>query len=151
MEIITSVSDEIYEELTKLTGQKVVHFILWDESLADAVAEKVATGRQQVQFLEDGRNIDSSYADIDLYLQEGVYFELYSAQLFPDIYSDPLPTQEAITTRVSDLIQANVWLDEIAVDEDDQLVLILSQQHLPRLYIVVGGWVLNGWEELPES
>ena len=150
MEIMTDVSDEAYDELTNLTGQKVVSYTFWDESLADALAGEEATARQRSSLVQDGANVDSSYADIDLYLQDGVYFELYSAQFYPDIHSDPLLTQEAIEARLSTLIEAGVWLDEIAVDEENQLILILSQQHLPRLYILIGGWRVDGWEELPE-
>lgn len=145
MEIITSVSDDTYRELSKLTGQKIVSFTLWDDSLADALTEK-----ESPPDVESGANVVSCDADIDLYLQEGVYFELYSAQFYPDIYSEPLATQAAIEKELSALIEAGVWLDAIAVDENSQLVLILSQQHLPHLYILISGWILNGWEELPE-
>jgi hypothetical protein len=41
-------------------------------------------------------------------------------------------------------------LEEIAVDEDDGLVLVIAARHRPELYLQVGAWLLDEWEELPD-
>ncbi len=146
MEIITTVTDELYAELEKLTEQKVVSFSIWDESLADALA-----GETDENGKIEGPIANSSNLDIDLYLQDGVYFELYSAVCFPDLYSEPLNQAEEIESVLSSEIRSGLWLDEVAVDEDNQLVLVLSRNHQTVLFLVVGGWAVDGWDELPDQ
>lgn len=178
MEIITSVTDELYSELEKLTGQRVVSHALWDESLADALAGTTesdssqrgsargsATAADTADSTEDrpshpvdeaeidnstSPNANSPHVDIDLYLSDGVYFELYSTVCFPHLDSNPITQAESIDAALSHEIQAGVWLDEIAVDDENQLVLVLSRNHQPVLYLMVAGWTVDGWEELPE-
>lgn len=145
MEIITTVTDELYAELEKLTEQKVVSFSIWDESLADALA-----GETDEQGRLESPNVNSSHVDIDLYLKDGVYFELYSAVCFPDLRSEPLIQAEDIDEMLSTEISNGLWLDEIAVDEENQLVLVLSRNHQTVLFLVVGGWAVDGWDELPD-
>lgn len=134
-ELITELDDELLDELESLCGQQVVHFSAWEDSLAEAL---------------DQAQADPLALDIDLYLEGGVYFECYSTLCFVDPESEPLPGLSVVEKRLSGLVQAGVWLDEVAVDEEDQLVLVLAQKRKPKLYLVVSGWTLDEWEELPE-
>ena len=138
-EIITRVDDEVYGELAEMVDQKILSFVLWEESLSDEL-ENIETSEEEIVA-----------ADIDLYLEGGVYFELYGAVSYPKLTDDPLQGASTIHKRLSTLISKGVWLDEVAVDEHDQLVLVLSQQHQPVLFLAIGGWVIDMWDELPEN
>ncbi len=139
--LLTSVDDALYDELSDLTGQRVVHVALWEESLADALAEKSAEAEidpeRQTTF------------DLDLYLDEGVYFELYGVSAFTDLDAPPVTGADPMAKLLLTAVDQGVWLEEIAVDEEDNLVLILGRQGVPTLYLTVGGWLLEEWEELP--
>jgi len=37
------------------------------------------------------------------------------------------------------------------VDDDEQLVLVMTRQHEPVFYLNVGGWSTTEWDELPED
>jgi len=43
-----------------------------------------------------------------------------------------------------------VKLLEVAVDEEDGLVLVLGRGDQPDIYLQVGAWLLDEWEELPD-
>ena len=78
IDLYTEVDDEMYEELAALVGEKIVHVEIWEESLGDVMAGEEAAEAGQIGF------------DIDLYLEGGIYFELYSTVCYPTIESDPL-------------------------------------------------------------
>ena len=40
-------------------------------------------------------------------------------------------------------------MDEIAATEEDELVLILSRNHTPQMYLNVSGWSVEEWDALP--
>ena len=141
MEFYTTVDDELYEELGELVGQKVVYFELWEDSLAD---ELEADGESSEVSEED-----TSF-DLDLYLDDGIYFQLYSAAFFPNLESEPWQGQENVHKALRELMKNELVLSEVAVDEDDGLVLVFSQKNKPVLYCSVGGWLLEEWDELPE-
>lgn len=139
LDMITTVSDAVLEDLSTLTGEKVLSFTLWDESLTEALT---------------GKEVDpdvQAVADIDLYLEGGVYFELYGAVCYPNPAQPPLSGLATIQQRLSTLINSGLWLDEFAVDEDEQLVLVLNHNQQPTIYLVVGGWTMDEWDELPEE
>lgn len=139
LDMITTVSDEIFEDLSTLTGEKILSFTLWDESLTEALTgEEVDPDEQAV-------------ADIDLYLEGGVYFELYGSVCYPNPSQPPLSGLATIQQQLSTLVNGGLWLDEFAVDEDEQLVLVLKHNRQPAMYVVVGGWTMDEWDELPEE
>lgn len=141
-QLYTRVDDEQFDELSELNGQPLVHVSVWEEGLADAMSapenENAVAGEAGVA------------ADIDLYLRDGVYFELYGALCFTDLDAAPLSSLEAIEEELQQLVNAGAILEEIAVDEEEGLVLILAQQNQPALYLQVGAWLLDEWEELPD-
>jgi hypothetical protein len=133
------VTDELYNELLEtVEGQKVVGLALWEESLADAEDEEVDP---------DAREL----FDFDLYLENQLYLEIYASYIFKDPNSDALRGLDQIGKMFSELIEEGLWLDEIAVTEDNELVLILSRSHQPLLYLNVGGWAIEEWETLPDE
>lgn len=135
----TRVDDEQYDDLVELEGQQVVFAAVWEEALADALADLPGT--------EDG----PAGVDLDLYLQDGVYFELYSSFCYPTLDDDPILGQAAVEALIKPLIRDGLWLEEIAVDDDEALVLVLAQRHQPRLYVQAGAWLVEEWEELPDE
>jgi len=140
-QLYTHVDDEQYDELSELNGQPIVHVSVWEEGLADSITPSTAN------------NADSNEAvaaDIDLYLRDGVYFELYGTLCYTDLDAAPISTLEEIEQNLQRLVKAGAILEEVAVDDDDGLVLVLAQRHQPQLYLQVGAWLLDEWEELPE-
>ena len=134
-EFFTEVDDELLEELDNITGQQVVSYSVWDESLAAALDQALT---------------DPAALDIDLYLEGGVYFECYSTLCFATPESEPFASLANVESFIGQAVRKGVWLEEVAVDEENQLVLILAHKHKPALYMVVSGWTLAEWEELPE-
>lgn len=138
-QLYTQVDDELYDELATLAGQRIAYAAVWEDSLADALADL------------PGAVEGPPAVDLDLYLQDGVYFELYGTVCYPDLDADPLPSQEVIEQQLQALIQEGLWLGEVAVDEEDGLVLVLTRNHRPVLYLQVGAWILDEWDELPDE
>jgi hypothetical protein len=132
------VTDDLYNELVDtVEGQKVVGLALWEESLADE-DEEIAPEEREL-------------FDFDLYLENQFYLEIYAAYIFQDPNGDALQGLDQIGKMFSTLIEEGVWLDEIALTEDNELVLILSRNRQPLLYLNVGGWAIEEWETLPDE
>jgi hypothetical protein len=144
-QLYTHVDDEQYDELSELNGQPVVHTSVWEEGLADSMLSAAR------EISGEGGNLNEVAADIDLYLRDGVYFELYGTLCYTDLNEPPLADLAQIEQRLLRLVKAGVELEEIAVDDDDGLVLVLAQHRQPVLYLQVGAWLLDEWEELPDS
>ena len=137
--LYTTVDDELYEELSELVGQKIVYVGFWDDSLADALDKTEADPVTQSAF------------DLDIYLEDGIYFELYSTFFYPSLDSEAFQGRDAVSKQMADLGKQGMWLEEIAVDENDELVLVVGDQAKTRLYLAVAGWLLEEWDELPEE
>jgi hypothetical protein len=138
VDLYTTVDDELFDELSELIDQQVVHVDVWEDSLADALA-----GEELVA--------PTTSVDLDLYLEDGVYFELYGVQCFPDPEREPLADPAAIRTHLVDLIRRSIRLEDVAVDEEEALVLVLGRDQRPQLYLVVAGWLIDEWDELPDA
>jgi hypothetical protein len=141
-QLYTRVDDEQYDELSELNGQPIVHVSVWEEGLADAITLPAANDTDSDQ---------AEAADIDLYLRDGVYFELYGTLCYTDLDAAPLSNLQEIEQSLQRLVKAGAVLEEVAVDDDDGLVLVLALRHQPQLYLQIGAWLLDEWEELPES
>lgn len=138
-EMNSRLTDELYEQLEEeVLGEKVVGLALWEESLADDENNPPEADERQV-------------FDLDLYLENHVYFELYGVLFFTSLDGEPLQGLDHIGTIVAELTDKGIWLDDIAATEEDELVLVLSRDHEPQLYLSVGGWTLNEWETLPDE
>lgn len=132
----SAVDDELYDELAQLAGEKIVHVAVWEDSMVDAIAGQ-------------GAAQDSTSCDMDLYLEGGVYFELYGVTGYPDPESEPLSDRDALEKELRRLVAAGATVGDVAVDEDDALVLVLAMGGETALYLSVGGFVLEEWDELP--
>jgi hypothetical protein len=131
------VDDELFEELSELVGQKVVFAQLWQESVADALDADAAEEQCTV-------------FDLDLYLKDGLFFELYGVYLYPGLDAEPLAGFSETDQRLSQLLSIGLYLEDIASDEEETLVLVLGRRRQPQLYLLVGAWSLSEWEELPD-
>jgi hypothetical protein len=139
IDLYTEVDDELYEELAALAGEKIVHVEIWEESLGDVMAGDEGDASGQIGF------------DIDLYLEGGLYFELYSTVCYPTIEGEPLEGLSTVQSRLTSLVKSEVLLEEVAVDEEDALILVLAQRQKPQLYLLIGAWTVGEWDELPEG
>ena len=137
LDFYTTVDDEMYDDLAELAGQRIVHVQLWEESISDMLeGQEVAA-------------TSTNAADLDLYLEGGIYFELYGVLAYRNPEQDPLPDRETVARQLTALVKQGLWLDEVAVDEEDGLVLILSRARKPQLYLSISGWSVDEWDELP--
>ena len=136
-QLFAQVDDDQYEQLCQLSGSPVVHAAVWEEALADA--------------LEPQPDPTTTAVDLDLYLRDGVYFELYGVMCYPRLDADPMRDLAAIEQFLHRCIADDLQLAEVAVDDEDALVLVLSQHEKPVLYLQVGAWLLDEWQELPED
>ena len=129
--------DEQYAALVDtVAGEKVMGLALWEESVTDQVGDKPSP---------DGRVL----FDLDLYLENSSLLALYGTSVFPDPDSNPLRGWQQTGKILQSLINAGIWLDEIAATDEEELVLILSRNQVPQLYLNVGGWSVERWESLP--
>lgn len=140
----TSVDDELYDDLVQFAGHTVVHSAVWEDSLADALA-----GSSEAETDADNPLHSAASFDIDLYLSDGLYFELYGVTLFTDLEGEPLAGAVTVESHLNDLVRSGGVLSEVAVDEEESLVLVLSLGGVVALYLSVGGFVLEEWDELP--
>jgi len=136
--LMTVVDDETYDELMALVEQRVVHVALWEDSLVDGLAGKPVGATAQESF------------DIDLYLEDGVYFELYGVTCFDNPDADAWQGVAESGARLAALVKGGVSLGDIAVDEEDGLILVLEASGGRGAFLAVGAWLLAEWDELPE-
>ncbi|HAJ36350.1 MAG TPA: hypothetical protein DCL15_11725 [Chloroflexi bacterium] len=137
--LLTTVDDATYDELTTLIGQRIVHIALWEDSLADALAQHAVAPDQQTTF------------DLDLYLEDGAYFELYGVACFDDPEAEAWRGLTQTGARLAALVAGRAQLSDVAVDDDDGLVLVVSAPDGRISYLVVGAWLLTEWDELPDA
>ena len=137
--LLTSVDDETYDELTTLIGQRIVHVALWEDSLADALAQQAVAPDQQTTF------------DLDLYLEDGVYFEMYGVACFDDPEAEAWRGLAQSGARLAAFVAGRSQLSDVAVDDDDGLVLVIATPDGRNCYLVVGAWLLAEWDELPDA
>jgi hypothetical protein len=139
--LYTAVDDELYEELCEMEGEKLAYVAVWEDSLADAIEDpdRAAPGR------------DADSFDVDLYLAGGVFFECYSVSIYRELDGEPLRDYDIVNPVLSSLVRQGAMLEEIAVDEADQLVLVVRFERGQRLYFAVSAWTLEEWDELPDE
>lgn len=129
--------DEQYAALVEnVAGEKVVGLALWEESITDEAAERPGP-ESRILF------------DLDLYLENNLLLTLYGAGVFPDPESEPLHGWQRAGKIIQTLVNAGIWLDDIAATEDNNLVLVLCRDRTPQLYLIVSGWSVEKWELLP--
>jgi hypothetical protein len=138
LSLYTTVDDELYDEVSELVGETVVYVEVWEDSLVDALEG-------------ESEPPASEHFDIDLYLKGGVYFELYGVQCFSSLDGDPWTDVEQVQQRLIALVKSGIQIEEIAVDEAEGLVLVLGHEGTPQLYLDIGGWLIDDWDELPEA
>jgi hypothetical protein len=137
--LLTSVDDETYDELAALIGERVVHIALWEDSLADALAEQTVNPARQSTF------------DLDLYLEDGAYFEMYGVACFDDPDAEAWRGLGPTGARFAEFVAARAQLGDVAVDDDDGLVLVITTPDGRNTYLVIGAWLLTEWDELPDA
>lgn len=144
MPLFSSVDDETYDELSELTGQRIVHIAVWEDALDEGLIDAAPPLQSAAAPTAGPRQ---SF-DLDLYLEDGAYFELYSVGCFDTPDSEAWQGHEQVAQRLADLVSRKCTLVEVAVDEDDSLVLVIGKGK-EQVYLVVGAWLLEEWDELP--
>ena len=122
------------DEMEQLIGQPVARVTVWEESIADAFGDAEFT---------------DATADMDVYLADGVRFELFAVLCYESLDSEPLRDLSDLGVRFAELVMAGLYLDDVAVDTEDDLVLVLSAGD-STLFLNTGAWTLDEWEELPD-
>ena len=130
-----SVDDQTLDELRTLEGQSISKIALWDETIIDA--------------LEDSA-LGATAVDMDVYLEHGVLFELYGVLCYPDLDDEPIANVAELSQLLTGLQGKESLLDGVAVDTEDDLVLVVLDAEDQPLYLNAGAWMLEEWEELPD-
>ena len=138
MPLFTTVDDETYAELNELAGQRVVQIAVWEDALDEALTATTGDPAEQQSF------------DLDIYLEEGAYFELYGVTCFDALDGEPWRNHAQVDQQLKALVGRKATLQEVAVDEEDNLVLILGKGN-EQVFLLVGAWLLEEWDELPEE
>jgi hypothetical protein len=138
MPLFTTVDDETYAELNELAGQRVVQIAVWEDALDEALTATTGDPAEQQSF------------DLDVYLEQGAYFELYGVVCYDAPDGEPWIGYAQVDQRLKALVGRKATLRELAVDEDDNLVLILGKDS-EQVFLLVGAWLLEEWDELPEE
>ncbi len=134
-----SLSDDLWQEMLPLEGETILAIVLWDRSLADEGMAQPVSDQNRV------------FVDLDLYLQNQTKLELYGVAVSQDETSPPLAGMERIGQTLTQFVQANARLDEIAAGEDDMLALILRAGQNRSLLLAVSAWQEDVWETLPTT
>ena len=145
--------DEQYAALVDTAaGEKVIGLALWEESITDQFDSRRPQGSGRFSAIKEGGKPTPAARvlfDLELYLENNLLLTLYGTSFFPDPESDPLRGWQWAGKILQSLINEGIWLDEIAATEEDELVLILSRNHTPQMYLNVSGWSVEEWETLP--
>ncbi len=149
--LYTNVDDELYDELSQLAGQKVVYIEVWEDSLSTALEGEGAAGEENTDKDGEEDEVEQISFDIDLYLADGAYFELYSASCFESPDGEPWQGLDNVSGRLAAAAKGGAILQEVAVDEEDQLVLVLRHGKEGHIYLPVAAWLLEEWDELPDA
>lgn len=132
-------TEEAYEALAALEGYPIMGVAFWDSSLVDDLEDELVDDQ------------DRDVIDLDLYLADNVLLELYGAAL----YRLPEPTLVvgvvALEKVLVELIDRDGALVEVAESEDGTPALVFGFDDGPFLAVVVGGWLISQWDELPEA
>ena len=149
-ELYTSVSNELYDELAELEGQEITRIVVWEESLLEELAEQLDVDVEDFDVAVQKAAGTRTAFDLDLYVEGGLYLELYATFCYPTLDSDPLRGFNETQALIARLVDQGLTLDEVAVDEDDQLVLALATIEAAAdaaLYFVVSGWSIDAWSD----
>ena len=145
--------DEQYAALVDtVAGEKIIGLALWEESITDQFDSRRPQGFGHLSAINEGEKPTPAARvlfDLELYLENNLLLTLYGTSFFPDPESDPLRGWQWAGKILQSLINEGIWLDEIAATEEDELVLILSRNHTPQMYLNVSGWSVEEWETLP--
>jgi hypothetical protein len=134
LDVRLSVDDEELDQLAELTGQRVVHAVVWEDSVMDAF---------------DAGEFTDTVSDIDLYLEDSARFELFAVLCYPSLDDAPFDDASIARAQLLTLVKSSATLAEVAADTEECLVLVLSDGDR-SLYLNAGAWSLDEWEELPD-
>ena len=129
-----SIDDQTLEELRTLEGQSIKKIALWDETIVYALGHDA---------------LSAAAVDIDVYLEDGVLFELYGVLCYTDLDDEPIADAAELSLKLSGFQGEESFLDEVAMDTEDDLVLVALDAEDQPLYLNAGAWMLEEWEELP--
>ena len=134
LDVRLSVDDEDLEQLAELAGQRLVHAVVWEDSVMDAFA---------------AGDFTDTVSDIDLYLEDSARFELFAVLCYPSLDDAPLDDASVARAQLLRLVESSATLMEVAADTDESLVLVLSDGNR-SFFLNAGAWSLDEWEELPD-
>jgi hypothetical protein len=144
MPLLTSVDDETYDELAALIGERIVHVALWEDSLADALAERTGetpTSKPPLTSTSTWKTASTSRCTASPVLTTP------DADAWRGLGARPAPGWPRSS-------QARAQLGDVAVDDDDGLVLVITTprgpQHLSGDRRLAAGGVPT-WDELKRS
>ena len=138
-EINFKLTDELWQEMVDLEGLPIAAITVWDSSLVDESMPEAVTDKNRV------------FVDIDIFLANQTKLEIYGVMVAMDGAEMPIIGLDAIGDTVSQHTQEGAAIHEIASDEEDTMVLVISNEAGALLTLAVAAWLEDVWEELPEE
>ncbi|MCD6291304.1 MAG: hypothetical protein J7M34_12430 [Anaerolineae bacterium] len=140
--IQTDLNPLLFVQLQTLQGKSVQGLALWQNSIAD---------EELMELDGDVSPENRIFVDFDLYLEGHVLLEIYAATIYRDLDEAPIMGLDAISQALGDMTEQGTILSDVAMDDEDGLVLVLTTQDGVSLIIAPSGWALGHWDELPDE
>jgi hypothetical protein len=134
LDIQLTIDESQLDQLSELTGQRMVRSDVWDDTVFDAF---------------DHPSVTEAAVDVDIYLEAGARFELFAVICYTALNGEPLGDRLDVVRWLNDLMDAGAVLEDVAADTEDNLVLVLATEQ-ETLFLNAGAWSIDEWEELPE-
>ncbi len=136
--------EESWAQLDDLIGKALLGIALWTEPLAAALADELS---------EEDRRALESVVDVDLYFEDHMLLELYSAMVYPNEDEEPIEGVDRISETLSRLVARGLHLVDVAEEEETGAPILIFEDFKggPGCLIVADGWVVDTWEKLPEE
>lgn len=132
-------TDELWAEMQALEGLPISSIIVWDSSLIDDSLEHPVSDEERV------------FVDCELYLANQTLLELYGVAFLEDEAGEALVGLDAINAVLEHLTSTGVFLQEVAADQEDRLVLTIGNEAGEFVLAAVTAWLETSWDTLPED
>lgn len=132
-------TDELWTEMQALEGLPIASLIVWDSSLIDDSLEHPVADEERI------------FVDCELYLANQTLLELYGVAFLEDEADEALVGLDAINSVLEHLASTGAFLQEVAADQEEGLVLTVGNESGDSVLAAVTAWLESTWDTLPED
>lgn len=142
--IQVDLDEEALVELDALLDKTVLSMTLWVQPLAASLEENLPP---------EDREMLENMVDLDLYFEDNLLLELYSAMLYESEDEPYVSGIERIADILTRAVEEGLRLTEIAEEAESGAPIFIFEDLAGEreLLIVADGWLVDTWEVLPEE